>query len=225
MASLDKSNVVNGNIISASDITALYDALTGDVAYDNIDFQGTASYATSALSATTATSAVSASYINIASTASGVYYPLVTDLNGIKQPKTVSSFELSGSLLTNTTASRAITASFALNSAPPVTQYVSANTSLNAYYSFAGVTEKFPGGSPNRVLVDWNAQFSSIPVTLGPLGVNNFITATPIQASPSSNLALPVFVDVDLTPGSEQLIFQTEDVGFEGNVMFMGYIK
>ena len=40
MANLDKSNVVNGNIISASDITALYDTFTGDNTANNIDIQG-----------------------------------------------------------------------------------------------------------------------------------------------------------------------------------------
>jgi hypothetical protein len=45
MASLDKSNVVNGNTISASDISALYDAFTGTTTYDNIDFTGTSSNA------------------------------------------------------------------------------------------------------------------------------------------------------------------------------------
>ncbi len=45
MANLDKSNVVNGNTISASDISALYDAFTGTTTYDNIDFTGTSSNA------------------------------------------------------------------------------------------------------------------------------------------------------------------------------------
>ena len=40
MANLDKSNVVNGNIISASDITALYDTFTGDNTANNIDILG-----------------------------------------------------------------------------------------------------------------------------------------------------------------------------------------
>lgn len=40
MANLDKSNVVNGNIISASDITALYDTFTGNNTANNIDILG-----------------------------------------------------------------------------------------------------------------------------------------------------------------------------------------
>jgi hypothetical protein len=40
MANLDKSNVVNGNIISASDITALYDTFTGVNTANNIDILG-----------------------------------------------------------------------------------------------------------------------------------------------------------------------------------------
>jgi hypothetical protein len=40
MANLDKSNVVNGNIISASDVTALYDTFTGDNTANNINILG-----------------------------------------------------------------------------------------------------------------------------------------------------------------------------------------
>jgi len=40
MANLDKSNVVNGNTISASDITALYDTFTGVNTANNIDILG-----------------------------------------------------------------------------------------------------------------------------------------------------------------------------------------
>ena len=48
MASLDKSNVVNGNTISASDISALYDTFTGDATYDNINIEGTSSFSITA---------------------------------------------------------------------------------------------------------------------------------------------------------------------------------
>lgn len=41
MATLNSSNVVNGNTISASDITALYDTFTGAATYTNIDIKGT----------------------------------------------------------------------------------------------------------------------------------------------------------------------------------------
>jgi hypothetical protein len=39
MATLDKSNVVNGNVVEASDITALYDALTAGGGY-NVSISG-----------------------------------------------------------------------------------------------------------------------------------------------------------------------------------------
>lgn len=40
MANLDKSNIVNGNIISASDVSALYDTFTGDNTANNINILG-----------------------------------------------------------------------------------------------------------------------------------------------------------------------------------------
>ena len=36
MANLDKSNVSSGNTIQATDVSNLYDTLTGTTAYDNI---------------------------------------------------------------------------------------------------------------------------------------------------------------------------------------------
>ena len=105
MASLDKSNVVNGNTISASDITALYDAFTGTTTYDNIDFRGTSSNANLI------------KYVDdnnnkfyevpfLATESLGSYVPILTDTNNSFQynPSTetlkATNFEGTGSYIT-----------------------------------------------------------------------------------------------------------------------------
>jgi len=116
MATLNSSNIVNGNLIEPNDLLQLYDAFTaggGTTGAYNVSISG--SLTGSATSADTSTIATSASNITSATTSSGVYYPLVVDGVGTKPPKIVSIFELSGSILNNITSSRAITASYALN--------------------------------------------------------------------------------------------------------------
>jgi hypothetical protein len=113
MAQLNSSNIVNGNTIATTDILQLYDALTaggGTTGVYNISISGSITG-----SASTATTATSASNITVATTSSGVYYPVIVDGAGTKPPKVFSNFELSGSVLNNITSSRAITASYALN--------------------------------------------------------------------------------------------------------------
>jgi len=48
MADLISSSIVDGGTVEASQITALYDTLTGTTTYDNISIVGTASYSTTA---------------------------------------------------------------------------------------------------------------------------------------------------------------------------------
>lgn len=125
MATLNPSNVINGNVIQASDILQLFEAFgTGSQNITGLSLTG------SITNANVATSATSASNITVASTSSGVYYPVIVDGAGTKPPKILSTFELSGSVLNNITASQAITASFASNST--VTQ-------VNAQYYDNGV--------------------------------------------------------------------------------------
>ena len=111
MATLNPSNVINGNVIQASDILQLFEAFgTGSQNITGLSLTG------SITNANVATSATSASNITVASTSSGVYYPVIVDGAGTKPPRILSTFELSGSVLNNITASQAITASFASNS-------------------------------------------------------------------------------------------------------------
>ncbi len=48
MADLISSSIIDGGTVEASQITALYDTLTGTTTYDNISIVGTASYSTTA---------------------------------------------------------------------------------------------------------------------------------------------------------------------------------
>lgn len=109
MATLNPSNVINGNTIQASDVLQLFEAFgTGSQNITGLSLTG------SITNATTAATASSATNLIVAITSSGIYYPVIVDGSGTKPPKILSTFELSGSVLNNITASHAITASYAL---------------------------------------------------------------------------------------------------------------
>jgi hypothetical protein len=111
MATLNPSNVVNGNTIQASDILQLFEAFgTGSQNITGLSLTGSITNAITAL-----TSSITNNIV-VPTTSSGIYYPVIVDGAGTKSPKILSTFELSGSVLNNVTASRAITSSFSLNS-------------------------------------------------------------------------------------------------------------
>ena len=167
MATLNPSNVINGNIIQASDIVQLYEAFgTGSQNITGLSMTGSITNATTAATASSATNLV------VANTGSGVYYPVVVDGTGTKPPKTVSTFELSGSVLNNITASRAITSSYSLNG--DVTQ-------VNTQYYDGGsgaVTGAFKFIAGKVAMSLGSATSSAFPVLAGKtLGTNAFVTA------------------------------------------------
>jgi hypothetical protein len=111
MATLNPSNVINGNVIQASDILQLFEAFgTGSQNITGLSLTGSITNAITAL-----TSSITNNIV-VPVTSSGIYYPVIVDGAGTKPPKILSTFELSGSVLNNITASQAITASFASNS-------------------------------------------------------------------------------------------------------------
>ena len=171
MATLNPSNVINGNIIQASDIVQLYEAFgTGSQNITGLSMTGSITNATTAATASSATNLV------VANTGSGVYYPIVVDGTGTKPPKTISTFELSGSVLNNITSSRAITSSFSLNS--NVTQ-----VTTQYYDGGAGaVTGTFKFIAGKVAMNSGNATSSAFSVLAGKtLGTNAFITANFFQ--------------------------------------------
>jgi len=120
MATLNPSNVINGNTIQASDVLQLFEAFgTGSQNITGLSLTGSITNATTAATASASTNLI------VATTSSGIYYPVIVDGSGTKPPKILSTFELSGSVLNNITASRAITASYALTGS--VTQVNSQN--------------------------------------------------------------------------------------------------
>jgi hypothetical protein len=161
MANLDKSNVVNGNIISASDISALYDAFTGDTTYNNIDFTGTSS---NAIVVKYTPVSINQFYpVPFITTASADYSQLLTDTtdNILYNPS---------SNLLQTTASLAVTASYVASTEQSDTVVVNINTSGNRKgYAFAGVSL---GGAP----VDITVSHAGLPTPTA-LGTDFTVTA------------------------------------------------
>ena len=234
MANLDKSNVVNGNTISASDISALYDALTGLVTYDNIDIQGSSSYAESSSYALTSTTAASATQATSASKAiiptpinTGTTYLTMVAGAGANTLNIDSNLEYNaGTNILIVTASYASTAETAPT---PTKQYVSAgngvNTQLGSYemYSFAGITDAFPTSAPpalNTQHVTMSAAFPTLPVASA-FGIDLWVTATAIDSD--VDIIQPIFVEYDAP--NKILFFHTQDGGFNGQVMYSGYVK
>ena len=112
MATLNPSNVINGNVIQASDILQLFEAFgTGSQNITGLSLTGSITNAITAL-----TSSITNNIVVPVTSTLGIYYPIIVDGAGTKPPKILSTFELSGSVLNNITASQAISASFASNS-------------------------------------------------------------------------------------------------------------
>ena len=168
MATLNPSNVVNGNTIEASDIAQLYKAFgTGSGA----DITGL-SMTGSITNADLATLSISASNITTAVTGSGTYYLTFVTGSGTKPPKIASLLEYNADTNNLTvTASFATTASFASNSS--VTQ-VNAQSYDNSGI-FAG-DFKFVAGKV--AMLNGAATSSAFPVlATKTLGINAWITA------------------------------------------------
>jgi hypothetical protein len=124
MATLNPSNVVNGNTIQASDIEQLYNAFgTGSAGFTPITG---VSLTGSITNANVATTAASASNITTAITGGGTHYLAFVQGAGTNPPKIDNDLEYNAATNNLTvTASRAITASFALTGS--VTQVNSQN--------------------------------------------------------------------------------------------------
>ena len=204
MASLNKSNVVNGNTISASDITALYDALTGDITYNNINFEGTSSNATRVLNTGLATNLNFAiPFINSSSTYSQQYYDTS---NGIL-------YNPSTNLLT-VTSSFAVTSSYAESTPPPISVLTKISPdsqtppSLKAWYPFGGIMD-----TTSVAFVDLFGVFGFTPV-IG-FGADIIVTANiigtggpGISINPVLTLGPPATLAFDGTTSGDVVMYQ-----------------
>lgn len=207
MATLDPGNIVNGNTIQTSDLLQLYKAF-GTGSGDSITgLAMTGSLYGDALTATTSSHALSASKITTTTTSSGVYYPVVVSGVGTNLPRLVSTFELSGSILNNITASRAITASYALNGGSTATQVDSQRyiDSSNPATVNSGNFKFVAGGG---ILNSGVITSSAYPDLAGKLlGRNAWITATYIGDASAITSAQPTLV-VNLSSSGAVIVEQ-----------------
>ena len=230
MATLNPGNIVNGNTIQTSDLLQLYKAF-GTGSGDSITgLAMTGSLNGDASTATIATTATSASNITTAITGGGTHYLTFVNGAGTRAPKIASLLEYTAN--TNTlqvTASRAVTASYALNAATPSnTVTVSAGsgeiTPLGDFSmkAFAGITDAFLGGGGllNTQSVSMSLAFPTLTPSTA-IGTDLWVNATPLTAD--NNITQPIFVSYN--NASKVLTFETLDTNFNGQVVYTGYAK
>jgi hypothetical protein len=202
MATLNSSNIVNGNVVEPNDLLQLYDALTaggGTTGIYDVSISGSLTgSATTALNASkldpTLNASTNVNYnVLFAATSSATYETIY------KEDGTIMTYNPSTNLL-NVTSSRAVTASFALNGGV-TTQLISqgysnaASGPVEAPFKFyagtmriisnSGTSANFPGlagktlGSDVWVTANIQGQASSFAsdiVTIRSLSVNGAIT-------------------------------------------------
>lgn len=179
---LSKTNIVNGNIIEAADITQLVDSLTATEAY-NITISGSFAFSGSTTgsgwfeNAVSASRSITASYADTALSAS---YSLVA---GIADTATTASFAITASYAeTALSASFAITASHALNAGTPFE--ISASTYSGSTSTVS--TVRFIFGSDQTLSMAPPFEISPVIAELAPyspadLGDKVFITVSPVN--------------------------------------------
>ena len=213
MATLNPSNVINGNTIEASDIAQLYKAFGTGSGADITGLSMTGSITNANVSIT----ATSASNITTAITGGGTHYLTFVDQAGTRPPKVASLLEYNAATNNLTvTASFATTASFALNSS--VTQ-------VNTQYYDNGVNTvpadfKFVAG---KVAMTNGAATSSIFTNLigKVLGDTVWINAS----YPTAFTPFTSSVTVDTTPGppyTTNLSILKVNVSSSGQVLITG---
>lgn len=185
MAQLDKSNVVNGNTIEASDISALYDAFTAGGGYSvsvSGSLTGSATTATNASKLNPTLTTANATRNVLFAGSSSATYETVYKSNGTKM-----TYNPSTDLL-NTTASYAVTASYALNGGggggggTSITSYTSPDalatqSGVGTWVAFGGKVTLNAGGTAQ---VDFQAIFPAVPLPTGTLGTDIIVSANSI---------------------------------------------
>ena len=207
MATLNPSNVINGNTIQASDVLQLFEAFgTGSQNITGLSLTGSITNATTAATASASTNLI------VATTSSGIYYPVIVDGSGTKPPKILSTFELSGSVLNNITASRAITASYALTGS--VTQV------NNQFYD--NLTTAVPGDFKfvaGKVAMTNGSATSSVFTVLAGKTIGNTVW---INAAYPEAFNITSSVNTTLPPGTTNLSILKVNVSSSGQVLISG---
>jgi len=207
MATLNPSNVINGNTIQASDVLQLFEAFgTGSQNITGLSLTGSITNATTAATASASTNLI------VATTSSGIYYPVIVDGSGTKPPKILSTFELSGSVLNNITASHAITASYALTGS--VTQV------NNQFYD--NLTTAVPGDFKfvaGKVAMTNGSATSSVFTVLAGKTIGNTVW---INAAYPEAFNITSSVNTTLPPGTTNLSILKVNVSSSGQVLISG---
>lgn len=218
MAQLDKSNVVNGNTIEASDISALYDAFTAGGGYSvsvSGSLTGSATTATNASKLNPTLTTANATRNVLFAGSSSATYEAVYKSDGTKM-----TYNPSTDLL-NTTASYAVTASYALNGGgggggTSITSYTSPDalttqSGVGTWVAFGGKVT-LTGGTAQ---VDFGAIFPAVPMPTGALGTDIIVSANSIT-TPS---AVQVSWSKTAPPTLDFTGNSTDDVIFWGWVL------
>jgi len=195
MATLNSSNISNGNTIEPNDLLQLYDALTpggGTTGVYDVSISGSLTgSATSASYAATASlllgSVVSASFASTASaittavTGGGTHYLTFVDQAGTRFPKVAPQ-----------------------------------GGSLRDMYAIVGYAT-FSSVGITSASVDWVSNFPTLPIPNG-IGNDLFITANPTDdPAPSIRVTWDV--------GTGDIIFYDSTGTYQGSVVYTGYLQ
>ena len=215
MATLNPSNVVNGNTIQASDIEQLYNAFgTGSAGFATITG---VSLTGSITNANAATLAASASKITTAITGGSTHYLTFVQGAGTYMPKISSLLEYDA-----TTNNLTVTASFAITASHALTATV---TQVNNQFYDNGtniVAGDFKFIAGGVTMTNGAATSSAFPPLLGKvLGTNVWINAS----YPESFTPFTSSVTVNPTPGppyTTNLSMLKVNVSSSGQVLITG---
>jgi len=212
MATLNPSNVINGNTIQASDVLQLFEAFgTGSQNITGLSLTG------SITNATLATTATSASNITTAVIASGTQYLVFVTGSGTKPPKIASLLEYDAA-----TNNLTVTASFAITASHALTGTV---TQVNTQFYDNGtnvVAGNFKFVAGKTLMTTGSATSSIFTVLLGKvLGETVWINA----AYPTTFTQFTSSVTVVTTPGppyTTNLSILKVNVSSSGQVLITG---
>ena len=211
MATLNPSNVVNGNTIQASDIEQLYNAFgTGSAGFATITG---VSLTGSITNANAATLAASASKITTAITGGSTHYLTFVQGAGTYMPKISSLLEYDA-----TTNNLTVTASFAITASHALTGTV---TQVNNQFYDNGtnvVAGNFKFVAGKTLMTTGSATSSVFTVLLGKvLGETVWINAAYPQA-----FNITSSVNTNPPPGTTNLSILKVDVSSSGQVLISG---
>ena len=208
MATLNSSNIVNGNVVETTDILQLYDALTaggGTTGIYDVSISGSLTgSATTALNASkldpTLNASTNVNYnVLFAATSSATYETIY------KEDGTIMTYNPSTNLL-NVTSSRAVTASFALNGG--VTNQLIEQGYSNIGAGPVEATFKFYAGKV-RIVSDVGVTANFPGLAGKTLGTNVWVTAT-IEGGAAGFTS--DIVTVKTLSGGGALTFETNSV-------------